>query len=64
MPTTEQSTKIFSLLGVSNDPTHTRAVNDFYSTNSEVVKAILKELIFSKEILKPCCGNGFFAENL
>lgn len=64
MPTTEQPTKIFSPLGVSNDPTHTRAVNDFYSTNPEAVKAILKELIFSKEIIEPCCGNGAFAENL
>lgn len=53
MPTTEQPTKIFSLLGVSNGLTHTRAV-----------KVILKELIFSKEILEPCCGNGVFAENL
>lgn len=58
MPTTEQPTKMFLLLGVSNDPAHTRAVNDFYSTSPEAVKAILKELIFSKEILKPCCGNG------
>lgn len=64
MSTTEQPTKIFSLLGVSNDPAHTRAVNDFYSTNPEAVKAILKELIFSKEILELCCGNGVFAENL
>lgn len=64
MPTTEQPTNIFLLLGVSNDSTHTRAVNDFYSTNPEAVKAILKELTFSKEILELCCGNGAFAENL
>lgn len=64
MPTTEQPTNIFSLLGVSNNPTHTRAVNDFYSTNPEAVKAILKELIFSKEILEPCCGNGAISKVL
>lgn len=49
---------IYKLLGASNHCKEEREEHDFYSTDPDCVRDILKVEQFSKNILEPCCGTG------
>lgn len=46
------------IIGASNHSKEEREVNDFYSTDPDCVRELLKVEQFENNILEPCCGNG------
>lgn len=49
---------VYKLLGASNHCKDDREENDFYSTDPDCVRDLLKVETFSNTILEPCCGTG------
>lgn len=49
---------IYKLLGASNHCKEEREENDFYSTDPDCVRDLLKVETFSNTVLEPCCGTG------
>lgn len=49
---------IYKILGASNHCTDDREENDFYSTDPDCVRDLLRVETFNKNILEPCCGTG------
>ena len=61
---TGDSTSIFATHGASNHSTEERAELDYYATDPEAVKALLRVENFSHYIWEPACGGGHIAEVL
>ncbi len=53
-----QTEKVFKIIGASNHCADEREATDFYSTDPDCVKDILKLEQFGNKVLEPCCGNG------
>lgn len=58
------SEDLFRIIGASNHCKDEREAVDFYSTDPDCVKDLLKVEQFGKTVLEPCCGNGNIAEVL
>lgn len=55
---------VYKILGASNHCKEEREENDFYSTDPDCVRDLLKVETFEKDILEPCCGTGNISEVL
>lgn len=53
-----QTEKVFRIIGASNHSKEEREATDFYSTDPDCVKDLLKLEQFENKILEPCCGSG------
>ena len=53
-----QTEKVFRIIGASNHSAEEREATDFYSTDPDCVKDLLKLEQFENKILEPCCGSG------
>jgi methylase of polypeptide subunit release factors len=56
--------KVFKTLGASNHCLNEREAVDYYTTDPDCVKDLLKVEKFSKTVLEPCCGCGNIAHEL
>ena len=59
-----QTEKVFKIIGASNHCADEREATDFYSTDPDCVKDLLKVETFGNKVLEPCCGNGNISEAL
>ena len=53
-----QTEKVFRIIGASNHSAEEREATDFYSTDPDCVKDLLKLEQFGNKVLEPCCGSG------
>ena len=53
-----QTEKVFRIIGASNHSAEEREATDFYSTDPDCVKDLLKLEQFGNKVLEPCCGRG------
>ncbi len=59
-----QTEKVFRIIGASNHSATDREAVDFYSTDPDCVKDLLKVEEFGDVILEPCCGSGNISKAL
>lgn len=60
----ENTTNVHAILGASNHSDTEREKNDFYSTDEDCVRDLLKVEAFQTKILEPCCGTGSISKVL
>ena len=56
--------KIFVTNGCSNHSNIERQTEDYYATDPKCVRELLQVECFSRNILEPCCGQGFISKEL
>lgn len=59
-----QTEKVFKIIGASNHCADKREATDFYSTDPDCVKDLLRLERFENKILEPCCGSGNISKAL
>lgn len=60
----KEFSNVFSPLGASNHSQDDRQENDYYATDPEALRLLLKEEMFSKLIWEPCSGGGHLVDEL
>ena len=55
---------LYRMIGASNHSAEDREENDYYSTDEDCVRDLLRVESFSHTILEPCCGEGAISKTL
>lgn len=58
------SKAIYTCLGASNHVDTLRETNDYYATHPSAVRMLLELENFDKNIVEPCCGQGYISKVL